>query len=115
MRIESLEAVPYSIPYRRPLAFGVGEVREAAHVLLRIRTDEGLVGQADVLPRPYTYGETVGSILAAVRELFAPVLVGLDPGNRRRSIAYWTTRSRTTPSRQPSTWRCGTSWGRSWA
>ena len=82
MHIESLEAVPYSIPYRRPLAFAVGEVREAAHVLLRIRTDEGIVGQADVLPRPYTYGETTGSILAAVRDLFAPVLVGLDPRSR---------------------------------
>lgn len=82
MHIVSLEAIPYSIPYRRPLAFAIGEVREAAHVLLRIRTDDGIVGQADVLPRPYTYGETVGSILAAVHTLFAPVLVGRDPGNR---------------------------------
>lgn len=82
MRIESLDAVPYTIPYRTPLAFAIGEVREASHVLLRVRTDDGLVGQADVLPRPYTYGETTGSILAAVRDLFDPALRGLDPGNR---------------------------------
>jgi L-Ala-D/L-Glu epimerase len=82
MKITAVEAIPYSIPYRQALAFAVGEVSAASHVLLRVHTDEGIVGHADMLPRPYTYGETTGSILAAVKELISPILTGQDPFSR---------------------------------
>lgn len=82
MKITEFEAIPYSIPYRRALTFAVGEVGAASHVLLRVHTDEGIVGHADVLPRPYTYGETTGSILTAVKELISPLLVGQNPLSR---------------------------------
>lgn len=82
MKIEKVEAIPYSIPYSRPLAFASGEVSVADHVLLRIRTDEGLVGVADIPPRPYTYGETQSSIVAVVEQIFSPALIGTDPFRR---------------------------------
>jgi L-Ala-D/L-Glu epimerase len=82
MKITKIEAIPYSIPYRQALAFAVGEVNAASHVLLRVHTDEGITGHADMLPRPYTYGETTGSILAAVDELIRPILVGRNPLSR---------------------------------
>lgn len=85
MRITAIETIPYAIPYRRPLEFASGEVREARHVLVRVRTDAGLVGQADVPPRPYTYGETQGSVLDVIAECFAPGLIGLDPFDRERA------------------------------
>lgn len=85
MKIERIEAVPYSIPYTHPLKFASGEVHAAEHVLVRIHTDDGLVGIADAPPRPYTYGETQASIIAVVRDLFAPQLVGLDPLDREKA------------------------------
>ena len=85
MKITAIETIPYAIPYRRPLAFASGEVGEARHVLIRIHTDAGLVGQADVPPRPFTYGETQGSVIAVVDELFGPALTGLDPFDRERA------------------------------
>lgn len=85
MKIVSIETIPYTIPYRRPLAFASGQVDEARHVLVRVHTDAGIVGQADVPPRPYTYGETQGSVLAVVEECFEPGLVGLDPFDRERA------------------------------
>jgi L-alanine-DL-glutamate epimerase-like enolase superfamily enzyme len=85
MKIERIEAIPYSIPYTHPLRFASGEVHSAEHVLIRIHTDEGLVGVADAPPRPYTYGETQESIVAVVRDLFAPGLVGLDPFDREKA------------------------------
>ena len=84
MKITTVEAIPLAIPYRRPFAFASGKVTGADHVLVRITTDDGLVGHGEAPPRPYTYGETAASIVAAVRDLFTPVLVGADPFARER-------------------------------
>lgn len=84
MKIMSVEAIPLAVPYRRPFAFASGEVTAADHVLVRITTDDGLVGVGEAPPRPCTYGETAASVVAAIRDLFAPVLVGADPFARER-------------------------------
>ena len=67
MKIERIEAIPYAIPYARPLKFASGEVTAAEHVLVRIHTDTGICGVADTPPRPYTYGETQDSIRYQLR------------------------------------------------
>jgi L-Ala-D/L-Glu epimerase len=77
MKIVGIEAIPFAIPYRKPLRFASGEVHTADHVLVRVHTDDGVVGVAEAPPRPYTYGETQESIVAAVRKIFAPELLGL--------------------------------------
>jgi L-alanine-DL-glutamate epimerase-like enolase superfamily enzyme len=77
VKILAVEAIPFAIPYRKPLRFASGEVHVADHVLVRVRTDDGVVGVAEAPPRPYTYGETQQSICAVVERLFAPELVGL--------------------------------------
>lgn len=84
MKIERIEAIPYAIPYNHPLRFASGEVTAAEHVLIRVHTDEGLVGTADAPPRPYTYGETQQSIRTITEDVFAPQLIGLDPFDRER-------------------------------
>ncbi|HWL43728.1 MAG TPA: enolase C-terminal domain-like protein [Ilumatobacter sp.] len=78
MKITRVEAIPYSIPYRKPLQFASGEVTDATHVLVRIHTDDGIVGTADAPPRPFTYGETQASVIAVITGLFAPALLGLS-------------------------------------
>jgi len=82
MKITEVEAIPFAIPYRKPLSFASGSVEAAEHVLVRVRTDEGLVGEAEAPPRPFTYGETQASIITAVRDLFAPALLGRRPTER---------------------------------
>jgi len=79
MKIATVEAIPYEIGMRKPLLFASGQMTKADHVLVRITTDDGLVGIADVPPRPYTYGETQRSVVAVIETLFAPLLVGADP------------------------------------
>lgn len=78
MKITRVEAVPYSIPYRKPLRFASGEVHAAEHVLVRIHTDDGLVGHADAPPRPFTYGETLTSVRSVILDWFAPAIEGLS-------------------------------------
>jgi L-alanine-DL-glutamate epimerase-like enolase superfamily enzyme len=77
MKITRVEAIPYAIAYRKPLRFASGEVRAAEHVLVRVHTDDGVVGVADAGPRPFTYGETQGSVIAVIEGIFAPAVVGL--------------------------------------
>jgi L-alanine-DL-glutamate epimerase-like enolase superfamily enzyme len=77
MKIVKVEAIPFAIPYRKPLKFASGEVHSADHVLVRVHTDEGLTGTAEAPPRPYTYGETQESIVAVIDRIFAPQIMGL--------------------------------------
>src|SRR5688500_15701340 len=79
VRITGVEAIPFSVPYRRPARFASGAVANADNVLVRVHADGGLVGQAEAQPRPYTYGETQVSIVSTIRDRLAPLLVGLDP------------------------------------
>lgn len=78
MKITRIEAIPYRIPYVKPLKFASGAVEAAEHVLVRVHTDDGIVGVADAVPRPFTYGETQGGVVAAIEGVLAPAVVGLD-------------------------------------
>ena len=77
MKITQLEAIPFTIPYSKPLRFASGEVHAAEHVLVRVHTDNGLVGVAEAPPRPFTYGETQAGIVAVIQQIFTPQVVGL--------------------------------------
>ncbi len=77
MKITKVEAIPFAIPYTKPLRFASGEVRVAEHVLVRVHTDDGVVGIAEAPPRPFTYGETQASIMAVIDQIFEPQVVGL--------------------------------------
>ena len=72
MKIRRVEAIPYAIPYRKPLRFASGEVATAEHVLVRVHTDDGVVGTADAPPAPFTYGETQVSVRSIVADHFGP-------------------------------------------
>ncbi|MBB3052116.1 L-alanine-DL-glutamate epimerase-like enolase superfamily enzyme [Prauserella isguenensis] len=78
MKITQIEAIPFAIPYRKPLKFASGEVHAAEHVLVRVHTDDGVVGVAEAPPRPFTYGETQTGIIAVIDQIFAPQLTGLS-------------------------------------
>lgn len=77
MKITAVEAIPFAIPYAKPLKFASGEVHTAEHVLVRVHTDDGIVGVAEAPPRPFTYGETQTGIVAVIEQIFAPQMVGL--------------------------------------
>jgi L-alanine-DL-glutamate epimerase-like enolase superfamily enzyme len=82
VKISKIEAIPYAIPYRKPLRFASGEVRAAEHVLVRVHTDDGRIGVADAPPRPFTYGETQASVKAVIDQILAPEILGLSPLER---------------------------------
>src|SRR5256885_6054071 len=78
MRISHVEAIPFVLPCQRVARFATGSRERADHVLVRVHTDDGLTGQAEAQPRPYTYGETQASIVAAVDGWLSRRLAGVD-------------------------------------
>lgn len=78
MRIASVTAIPYAIPYLKPLEFASGSISVADNVLVMITTEGGIIGFAEAAPRPYTYGETQSSIVAVIEQIFGPAIIGLS-------------------------------------
>ncbi|EZH64730.1 hypothetical protein DH09_19625 [Bacillaceae bacterium JMAK1] len=79
MKITEIEAIPYSIPYHKPLSFATGVLTHANHVLIKIHTSEGFFGISEAVERPMIYGESQQSIVTAIHKWFAPLLIGMDP------------------------------------
>src|SRR5262245_55391486 len=91
-RIAAIDTVAFRLPLRGALAWGKESVIDAAEgVLVRVRAESGALGVAEAPPRPTIYGETRGSIEAAVRDLLAPRLIGRpleDLAGARRAMAF---------------------------
>ena len=79
MKVSRIDCTPFSLPLKRPVRFANGRLVVTEHVLVEIHTDEGLVGRAEAPSRPFFYGESQASMVAAVRQWFGPLLVGLHP------------------------------------
>lgn len=76
MKIVRIDAIPFSIPYSKTLRFASGQIIKAEHVLVRVHTEDGIVGVAEAPPRPFTYGETQTGVIAVIEQIFAPAVVG---------------------------------------
>jgi L-alanine-DL-glutamate epimerase-like enolase superfamily enzyme len=79
MKVTAIEAIPFRIPLTEKKIWARGVLDAAEHVLVRIRTDNGLTGIAEAPPRPTIYGESLRSIVAAIEDWFGPAVIGLDP------------------------------------
>ena len=81
MRITRIETIPVSVPLKKGLSAKTthGEHATSLFVLVRVHTDQGLVGLGEATISALWSGETQGSTVAAIRDYIAPQLVGKDP------------------------------------
>jgi muconate cycloisomerase len=77
-RIARVEAVPLAARLREPFRFGNVVRTTSANVLVRITTDDGLVGYGEACPVPQLTAETQESVVALMKQRVAPELVGQD-------------------------------------
>lgn len=78
MRITDLTFRRVRLKLYEPLRVAFGTLRCCENVLLRLTTEEGLVGYGEAAPMPFVTGETAESVEAALR-LLRPALIGQDP------------------------------------
>ncbi|MGQ0525164.1 MAG: mandelate racemase/muconate lactonizing enzyme family protein [Betaproteobacteria bacterium] len=76
MKIKQIESIAVSLPMVKPLKMAFEEVARAENVLVRLETDQGVVGWGGAAAAPTMTGETVAGMTAAIRYL-APRLEGM--------------------------------------
>lgn len=79
MRISDIDIIPITIPLRAPIRWPWGCRAEASRAVVRVTTDEGLVG----------YGETRTGTTVAVLQANAHKVLGEDPFSIERILAHY--------------------------
>jgi L-alanine-DL-glutamate epimerase-like enolase superfamily enzyme len=79
MKITKIEALPFRIPLKKPTEWARGIQDAAEHILVKVYTDDGLVGLAEAPPRPTIYGESIESIRFALNTWLGPMIMGMNP------------------------------------
>ncbi len=80
MKITSVEAIPVSLPFKKPMVMSGSAVTAAHTVVVKLHTDEGITGVAECGDTSMWYmGESQDSIFHNVTKVFAPILLGEDP------------------------------------
>jgi len=70
---------PLAIPLRRPFRHAAGDRQVADPIVIEAELADGTTGYGETLPRPYVSGETVESVVRAIRDELIPALVDLRP------------------------------------
>lgn len=89
MKITGIECTPFTLPLKATIHFAAGTMPATEHVLVQVHTDQGLVGTAEAPSRPFFYGESQQSMLAAVEKWFGPALAGADPFDIERAWQHF--------------------------
>jgi muconate cycloisomerase len=76
VKLSRIEPIAVSIPLRKPIKMAGVELRSADNVLVRIETDDGVIGWGEAASAPSMTGESVESMMAAVRYLEPYVKAG---------------------------------------
>jgi L-alanine-DL-glutamate epimerase-like enolase superfamily enzyme len=78
LKITDIEIFLFDIPLTSPFRIAIGEMKAANDLLIRIRTDQGIVGLGEACPFPSITGETQATNAAAAISI-RDLLIGEDP------------------------------------
>ena len=109
MKVKRVEPIAVSFPMKKPVFMAGVEIRQADNVLVRIESDDGVVGWGEAASAPTMTGETVESMMAAIGYLM-PAVEGRPAEDIAGTLRAMATRMYATrPPRPRSRWRCTTS------
>ena len=74
MKIKTIEPIALSLPMKKPVQMSGETVARADNVLVRVQSEDGVVGWGEAASAPTMTGETVASMMAAVAHM-VPVLL----------------------------------------
>jgi o-succinylbenzoate synthase len=77
MRIASVDAVPYALPFINPYVTARGRLERRELVLVRLRSDQGVEGLGEAVPLSLRGGASLATVVREIREA-GPSLIGVD-------------------------------------
>ena len=87
MKITKITPIAISLPMTKSLKMGGRVFNSSDNVLVKVETDNGLVGWGEASAAPTMTGETVESMMAALRYL-TPQFIGRDPSEFNENLAF---------------------------
>jgi muconate cycloisomerase len=80
--IRRVDAIPIGLPLKKSMSMAGVTVSRALNVLVRIEAADGSVGWGEAASAPTMTGDTLGGLVAAVRDHLAPLMIGEDAWTR---------------------------------
>ena len=80
--IRRVEVIPVALPLKKPMAMAGITIAHAYNILVRIEAADGTTGWGEAASAPTMTGDTLGGLVAAVRDHLGPLLVGKDAWTR---------------------------------
>jgi L-Ala-D/L-Glu epimerase len=68
VRLSSVEVIPYALPFKQPYVTARGTLTRREMVLLRLTTDEGLIGLGEAVPLSLRGGATIEQVVRELKE-----------------------------------------------
>src|SRR5471030_925023 len=80
--IRRVDVIPVALPLKKPMAMAGITIAHAHNILVRIEAADGTVGWGEAASAPTMTGDTLGGLVAAVRDHLAPLMIGADAWQR---------------------------------
>src|SRR5829696_3901239 len=84
--IRRVDAIPVALPLKAPMKMAGITIRTAENLLVRVEAADGRVGWGEAPSAPTMTGDTLGGLVAAVRDHLAPLLIGKDADRDHRPM-----------------------------
>ena len=76
--VRRVDAIPVALPLKAPMTMAGITVTRAENLLVRVESANGHVGWGEAPSAPTMTGDTLGGLVAAVRDHLAPLLIGKE-------------------------------------
>jgi len=76
--VRRIDAIPVALPLKAPMKMAGVTITKAENLLVRVESADGQVGWGEAPSAPTMTGDTLGSLVAAVRDYLAPLVIGKD-------------------------------------
>lgn len=85
--IARVDATAVALPLHQPMKMARETITLARNIVVRVEAADGTVGWGEAASAPTMTGDTLGGLVAAVRDHLAPLLVGSDAWDRPALVA----------------------------
>jgi len=84
--VRRIDAIPVALPLKAPMKMAGITISRAENLLVRVEATGGHVGWGETPSAPTMTGDTLGGLVAAVRDHLAPLLIGRDADHNHGAV-----------------------------
>jgi muconate cycloisomerase len=84
--VRRVDAIAVALPLKNPMKMAGITIAKAENLLVRVESEDGTVGWGEAPSAPTMTGDTLGGLVASVRDHLAPLLIGKDANADHRPM-----------------------------